>query len=260
MRFGFCTSDEGRVESLARLGYDYLERSGASFLPFESEAVWAPVRDRMRAAPIPTEAIAGFIPGHLKVTGPEVDRAALQRYLEVLVARAAEVGVQTINWGSGPSRHVPDGWSMTAAWEQLVAFCHQVADVVAPTGIQVVIEPINPDETNILHLVVEGYALAQRVNRPEIRCLCDYYHIERQGESLNGIALTAPWLRHAHTAGPDRLCPAPGQTQRRYLAALRDAGYDGRLSIEAKCLDEESARIGLEHLRGLWAEVNAGQA
>lgn len=260
MRFGFCTSDEGRVESLARLGYDYLERSGAAFLPFESESVWAPVRERMRAAPIPTEAIAGFIPGHLKVTGPEVDHAALQRYLEILVARAAEVGVRTINWGSGPSRHVPDGWSMTAAWEQLVAFCHQVADVVAPTGIQVVIEPINPDETNILHLVVEGYALAQRVNRPEIRCLCDYYHIERQGESLNGIALTAPWLRHAHTAGPDRLCPAPGQTQRRYLAALRDAGYDGRLSIEAKCLDEESARIGLEYLRGLWAEVNAGRA
>jgi sugar phosphate isomerase/epimerase len=258
MRFGFCTSDERRVESLARLGYDYLERGGASFLPFENEATWAPVRDRMRAAPIPTEAIAGFIPAHLKVTGPDIDRAALQRYLEVLIGRAAEVGVKIINWGSGPSRHVPDGWSMRAAWDQLETFCHQAADVVAPTGITIVIEPINPDETNILHLVTEGYALALRVNRPEIRALCDYYHIERQGESLNGVALAAPWLRHAHTAGPDRACPAPDQTQHLYLAALRDAGYDERLSIEARCEDEESARAGLATLRRLWAEVGAG--
>jgi sugar phosphate isomerase/epimerase len=256
MRFGMCTSDEGRVESLARLGYDYLERSGSAFLPFENEATWAPVRDRMRAAPIPTEAIAGFIPGHLKVTGPEVDRAALRRYLETVIGRAAEVGVRIINWGSGPSRHVPDGWSMKAAWDQLEEFCHQAADAVAPTGIQIVIEPINPDETNILHTVAEGYALALRVNRAEIRALCDYYHIERQGESLNGVALAAPWLCHAHTAGPNRLCPAPGQTQHLYMAALRDAGYDARLSIEANCRDEESARIGLEHLRELWAEIS----
>lgn len=256
MRFGFCTSDESRLASLARQGYDYLERSGGAFLPFESASTWAPVRDRMRTAPLPTEAIAGFIPGHLKVTGPEVDRAALQRYLEVLVERAVEVGVQVINWGSGPSRHVPPGWSMRVAWEQLEEFCHQVADVVAPTGIQVVIEPINPDETNILHLVTEGYALAQRVNRPEIRCLCDYYHIERQGESLNGIGLAAPWLRHAHTAGPNRLCPAPDQTQRRYLETLRDAGYDLRLSIEANCGDEAAAGVGLNTLRELWAAIN----
>ncbi|MCC6629618.1 MAG: sugar phosphate isomerase/epimerase [Chloroflexi bacterium] len=255
MRFGFCTSDELRVDDLARAGYDYLERGGSAFLPFEREVDWRPVRDRMRAAPVPTEAIAGFIPGHLKVTGPEVDRTALQRYLEVIVARAAEVGVQTINWGSGPSRHVPAGWSMRTAWDQLEAFCHQVADVVEPAGITIVIEPINPDETNILHTVVEGYALALRVNRPAIRCLCDYYHIERQGEGLNGVGLAAPWLRHAHTAGPDRLCPGPGQTQALYLAALKDAGYDGRLSIEAKCLDAESARAGLEHLRSLWAST-----
>jgi sugar phosphate isomerase/epimerase len=257
MRFGFCTSDESRVEGLARAGFDYLERGAAAFLPFEHEETWVPVRDRMRRAPIPTEAIAGFIPGHLKVTGPEVDRAALQRYLEIVVGRAAEVGVQIINWGSGPSRHVPPGWSLRAAWDQLETFCHQAADVAGPAGITIVIEPINPDETNILHLVAEGYALAQRVNRPEIRCLCDYYHIERQGESLNGVALAAPWLRHAHTAGPDRRCPAPGQTQHLYLQALKDAGYDGRLSIEAKCLDEASARAGLEHLRALWAEVTA---
>jgi sugar phosphate isomerase/epimerase len=144
---------------------------------------------------------------------------------------------------------------MKTAWDQLEAFCHQVADVVEPAGITIVIEPINPDETNILHTVVEGYALALRVNRPAIRCLCDYYHIERQGESLNGIGLAAPWLRHAHTAGPDRACPGPGQTQALYLAALKDAGYDGRLSIEAKCLDAESARTGLEHLRSLWAQT-----
>ena len=257
MRFGFCTSDQSRVESLARAGYDYLERGGSAFVPFENETSWASIRTLMRDSPIPTEAIAGFIPGHLKVTGPEVDRAALSRYLETIIGRAAEAGVQTINWGSGPSRHVPHGWSMTAAWSQLEEFCHLVADKVAPTGIQVVIEPINPDETNILHLVTEGYALALRVNRPEIRCLCDYYHIERQGESLNGIALAAPWLRHAHTAGPDRLCPAPGQSQRRYLEALRDANYDGRLSVEAACVDDESARVAVEHLRALWQEVNA---
>jgi sugar phosphate isomerase/epimerase len=258
MRFGFCTSDERRVEAMARLGYDYVERGASSLLPAEPETAWALVRDRIRAAPLPTEGLAGFIPAHLKVTGPAVDRAALRRYLETVIGRAAEVGVAVINWGSAESRRVPDGWPMATAWAQLEEFCHLMADVAQGSGVVIVIEPVNLDETNILHYLGEGYALALRVNRPEIRCLADYYHMERQGEHLTGILLAAPWLLHAHTGGPDRRCPAPGQTQEAFLGTLREAGYDRRLSIESRCLDDESLGIALEHLRSAWAGVSAG--
>ena len=125
------------------------------------------------------------------------------------------------------------------------------------SGVTIVIEPVCLDETNILHYLGEAYALALRVNRPEIRCLCDYYHMERQGEHLTGILLAAPWLLHAHTSGPDRRCPAPGWTQHLFLRALREAGYDRRLSIEARgcgppgAFGREGADVQLvEHLAG----------
>ena len=257
MQFGFCTGDERRVEAMARLGYDYVERGAAALLPFEPAATWAPIHDRIRAAPLPTPALAGFIPAHLKVTGPDVDRAALHRYLTAVIGRAAAIGVEVINWGSAASRLVPDGWPMAAAWTQLEEFCHLAADVAQGSGVTIVIEPVNPDETNILHYVGEAYALAQRVDRPEIRCLCDYYHMERQGEHLAGILLAAPWLLHAHTGGPDRRCPAPGQTQHLFLRALREAGYDRRLSIEARCADDEALRVALAYLRAAWDEASA---
>jgi sugar phosphate isomerase/epimerase len=256
MRYGYCTSDAARVETLARLGYDFVERGASALLPFEDAAAWAPARDRIQSAPLPTEALAGFIPAHLKVTGPEVNRAALQRYLEAVIGRAAEIGVEVINWGSAASRLVPDGWPMATAWAQLEEFCHQMADVARGSGVTIVIEPVCLDETNILHYLGEAYALALRVDRPEIRCLVDYYHMERQGEHLTGILLAAPWLLHAHTSGPDRQCPAPGWTQHLFLRALREAGYDRRLSIEARGCDDEALRVALAHLRSTWAEVS----
>ena len=256
MKFGFCTRDEGLIEAMARLGYDFVERGATALLPFEDGSAWAAVRARIQAAPLPTDALAGFIPAQLRVTGPAVDRPALQRYLETVIGRAAEIGVEVINWGSAASRLVPDGWPMAAAWAQLEEFCHQMADVARGTGVTIVIEPVNLDETNILHYVGEAYALALRVNRPEIRCLCDYYHMERQGEHLTGILLAAPWLEHAHTSGPDRRCPAPGWTQHLFLRALWEAGYDRRLSIEARCADEEALRVALEHLRSTWAAMS----
>jgi hypothetical protein len=75
VRFGLCTGDLGRIDRLDQLGYDYADIGASTLLPFAPEREFAPIRERLRGAPVRAEALGGFIPGNLKVVGPTVDRA-----------------------------------------------------------------------------------------------------------------------------------------------------------------------------------------
>ena len=107
MRYGLCTGDLSKIERLDQLGYDYADIGASTLLPFAPESQFAPIRERLRSAPVRAEALGGFLPGNVKVVGPGVDWPKVRDYLEVTLGRAAEVGVEVVNWGSAESRMVP---------------------------------------------------------------------------------------------------------------------------------------------------------
>ena len=259
MRFGLCTSDLTRIDRLDRIGFDYVDVGARALVPFASEREFAPIRERLRSAPVRTEALGGFIPGNVKVVGPSVDWAQVRDYVEVTVGRAAEVGVEVINWGSAESRAVPPGYSFARAFEQLERFCQLAADVASRHRITIVIEGINPLECNVVYYVRDALHLAQTINRPEIRVLADYYHMVKQSEPLDHLLEAGAWLQHAHTSDDERRLPSRrGFDQRRFLQYLKRAGYTGRLSLEcrvAESFDEECA-AAVAYLRELWETLD----
>lgn len=262
MRFGLCTGDPALIERLPALGYDYAEIGSRVLLPFDSDGEFAPVRDRLRATGVPIEALSGFVPGSVKVVGPEVDWAGVRRYLETTIGRAAEVGVRVINWGSAESRRVPPGWPTSRAWEQLERAAGLVAELAARADVTVVVEAVNPRETNILYYLTDALQLVETIDQPSLKLIVDWYHCVKQNEPVEHVARVAPAIAHAHTSDDERRFPSleGGWDQRPFLQALHAAGYDDRLSFEVRNRYGEAypdvARESVARMRALAAAVD----
>jgi len=241
MQFGIC-GDPNLAAIAARASYDYAEWSVPALLkPRESEDAFRASLDALHNVSIPYPVLNCFLPGDLKITGPNVDNPALATYVRISMVRAEAAGVSTIVFGSGGARHVPDGFDPRIAHDQLVAFSQMVGPLAHDHGVTVVVEPLNSAECNILNSVAECAQLVQEVAHPGIRLLVDAYHLLRDGDSYDSIVTHGALLAHAHIATiPNRLAPAAEDCDfSRFFAALAKAQYTGRISIEGKINDPE---------------------
>ena len=262
MEFGLVTGQLAAMRQARGWGFDYVELMGALLLPLEPDRAWPARRRELEDTGARITNLAGFIGGEARFVGPEVDWYRTRAYVETVVGRGVEVGVRVFNWGSPMAKSVPLGWPYSHAYEQVERAAHLIADVVARHDALCVIEPINPGECNIMYYVTDGMAVAAALGRPEMRCLADFFHMSLQSEPLAHIVQARDYLAHTHTAGPRRLLPLPDQAwdQRRFFRALRQAGYDGRVSVEAWTVRPGStfaddAAASVAYLRRLREEV-----
>jgi sugar phosphate isomerase/epimerase len=253
-RLGICASPE----DLARVapGYDFAELTVSALAPLETDEAWGERRPQLAGLRPPIHAFNVFVPGQLKLVGPERDSAAIQRYARPAVRRAADLGARIIVFGSGAARRIPDGYPRSRAWDELAEFLSTCADAAAGTGVTIAIEPLNHDESNVLNSYLEAVELAALVDRPEIRVLADIYHFMVDSEPLEDILHAPERLAHVHLADSGRLYPGSGSYPlERLLALLRDVNYGGALSIECRWGDDLAAEsaAALRFLRGLAA-------
>ena len=57
------------------------------------------------------------------------------------------------------------------------------AGVRLQAGMVIAIEPINRGEPNMLNHFSDGVRMARTVDYPNVRVLCDYYHLRFEGDS-----------------------------------------------------------------------------
>jgi sugar phosphate isomerase/epimerase len=237
MLIGCCCALD-QAEAARTAGFDYLEGPLVSLLPEQDDEHFAPVLAAYQSAPLPVRAFNIFLPGDLKVVGPAVDQARVERYVATALARARQVGAEVLVFGSGVARRVPDGFSRERAGDQLVHFLRTVADAATANGLTIAIEPLNRKESNIINSVAEGVELAQRVDRAPIRVLADFYHIDEESEPLAHLSQFKEWLAHVHVADTERLAPGTGgYPYAEFANELRRAGYTGMVSIECRWQD-----------------------
>lgn len=242
MRYGVCCGPD-LAASAQQAGYDYFEWSVSALLkPREDAAVFRQSLALVCAAALPCEVLNGLIPADLKVTGPAVNRAALEAYMYTAMLRAGEAGVKVVVFGSGGARKVPEGFDPDTAGQQLVWFLKMSADYAAAAGVMIVIEPLNRTETNIINSVAEGVELMRRVNHPAVRMLVDAFHLMRECESVETVVRHMSAFAHMHVATQaNRRYPGnePCEGLAVFLEAVRRSGYKGRMSVEARLQDPQ---------------------
>ena len=259
VQIGVCV-DADRFEAAQAAGFDYVEVN-ASKVAALTDDEFEQLAGRVAQLKIPVAAANVFLPGAIKLTGPEVDPARQMAYITAALGRLKRLGVKVQVLGSGGARRVPDGFSREDAFNQLVDFCRRLAPVARENGITIAVEPLRKQETNIINTAREGLALVKAVDRPEIRLLVDYYHLAEEGENADIIAEAGPLLAHAHIANPKgRVFPlnADESPYAGFFSNLCKIGYQGRLSVEASTKDFASeapqALAMLRHARACGAK------
>lgn len=235
IRLGICGPIEN-IEVVAKMGFDYLE-TGLTRLNEIDEAEFCALRDRVLAAPIRVEAFNGMLPASLRVTGPDVNAQALHEYLDKTFARAKQLGGKIVVFGSSRARNVPDGFPVDMAWRQICNFLRLAERHAIDHDITIAIEPLRRAESNIINMVSEATALSSILQLRHIRALADTYHMAISSEPVNVLTLCASQIAHVHVANPiGRECPKPndGEDYAKIMQALKDGGYDARMSIEGK--------------------------
>lgn len=252
----------------AEVGYEGVELAPYTFAPEGVEGLAAAdmvrVRRAVRSAGLEVVGLHWLLLGpagvHLTAEEPEVRRRTA-RYLEALVACCAELGGSILVLGSPRQRSLPLG---TARAEGLRRAAEALAGAVAAAasaGVRWALEPLPAPDTNFLNtlddcleldrLLGGGPALGVQI---DAKSLCA--EAGEGGDPADVVrAHAASAGRFAHVHANDRNLAGPGEGDTAFgplLGALRAAGYDGWVSVEAFRAPrgiESTARTALRCLR-----------
>ena len=228
---------ESQLPHLIELGYDYAELPLAQMMDL-SEQDFSKLRQNIHD--IPVEACNNFFPAKIRLTGEEVQMERTLDYVKRATNRAAALGVRIIVLGSSGAKNIPENFPYQKAEEQFIILLHALQDIVAPLDITIALEPLNKTESNFINNLSEGLEIMHRVNCSHIKILADYYHMRMEDEDMQIISQAGGDLRHVHIAAKNgRLFPKEddGEDYPAFFQALKDIGYQGRVSIEASTKD-----------------------
>jgi D-psicose/D-tagatose/L-ribulose 3-epimerase len=251
VQVGYCTT-LGNLDAAKAAGFDYVELSTSEIAAL-SDADFEQAAARIRQAGIPVPATNLFLPATLKVTGPAIDRDRQMAYARKAFTRLARLGTQIVVFGSGGARQVPDGFPKEQAFQQLIEFGRRIAAEAKARGITIAIEPLRREETNIINSAAEGLSLVNAIGDANFQLMIDFYHLASEQEDPAVIVRAGSHVRHLHTANPQgRVFPRTWEEYdyAPFFAALRQIGYDKRLSVEASTKDlQADAPIAIALLR-----------
>ena len=253
MKIGICTSLDN-IEKVAQIGFDYIELAVTRIADMDSGEFSAAIH-KMENLGMRCEALNVLFPGNIRLTGPEVDKEKIREYLENVFVKVSQLGGKIVVFGSGGPRRIPEGWDREKAWGQLKDAARITGDIAGKYDITIAMEPLNTGETNILNSVSEGFKFVQEVAHPNVKLLADFYHMRKENEDISVLKSVASQLVHLHIAkGSDRAYPKDlsEDLYEEFFNTLREAGYDGRCSIEGNTSDiEKDGPVALDLLRRL---------
>ncbi|MEZ5978055.1 MAG: sugar phosphate isomerase/epimerase family protein [Planctomycetota bacterium] len=243
-----CCARPSDAAAIAAAGGDFVELSCTRDLAdAATEEELAERLLHLRALDAPPRAANTFLPGRLRCTGPDADHDAVLAYAERTFARANAVGIDTITFGSAAARTPPAGFPLDDARLQLVALLARLAEPAREHAVTLCLEPLRAEETTLVNTVAEGLRLVRAVDHPNVRLTADLYHEFAAERPASDLLEAAPFVHHVHVAEPASRRP-PGSSADApdllpWFAALREGGFRGRVSVEARFGDDFGSEI-----------------
>ncbi|MEO5806070.1 sugar phosphate isomerase/epimerase [Devosia sp.] len=180
----------------------------------------------------------GVMPGGGKsaVSADKAERDAGLEHIKWIIDCTAALGGDL---AAGPL-HQPlgqfSGAGATDDEKQRVAEVHKAAaQYAARSNIKLSVEPLNRFECYFLNTAAQAAALVKAVDEPNYGYLYDTFHFNIEENSMvEVIPATISQINHVHISENNRGAPGAGHIAfQPVFDALKDAGYDGWMTVEA---------------------------
>jgi sugar phosphate isomerase/epimerase len=186
-------------------------------------------------------------------TDPAVRRATSD-YFTQLVHLCADLGGKVLVIGSPKQRNLLPGVTFDQALDYSAEVFAPCLAPAAERGVTLAMEPLGPAETDFLNTVAETMRLVRRLDHPNFQVNLDVKAMSYEPVPIpDVIRATAGHIAHVQVNDPNLLGPGMGDVKYEpIIAALREVGYDGWLSVEAfdfRPGPEAIARQSIEYLK-----------
>ena len=255
IKLGICTSIDNAA-LMKEIGYDYIEL-GLSGIAEMDEAEYRELLAKVKASPLPVEAANSMVPARFKLCSAEGTGEEISAYLDKAFARAEELGIEMVVFGSGGARRMPDEMSESEGYKLLSQFLRLAARKAERHFITIAVEPLRAEECNIINFVTDAQRLASMTMCLNVGALADLYHMMAGGDYYddleNGIGIIHAHIAEERFRGFPKLSDACYQEYAEFFRTLKHIGYEGRVSIEGRAddfiLDAREAYRTLDPLR-----------
>jgi Sugar phosphate isomerases/epimerases len=251
MRIGVCVSmfqsDKdftglGVLPIVVKAGFDYVEVPSAQLLALGPDELERAV-ESIQSCGLPALAFNNLFQAGVRLTGPEVDDAKVDAYLDRLLELATRLGIETFIFGSGGARNVPMGFPYEKAWKQVADMLRRLGPRAEKIGVTVVFEHMNRLEGNFGTAFMDGVKMAKEVNLPSVRCLVDSFHLGLGKEPLQDVDDNFDLIRHIHFSNVlERSVATEGRHEQdglEFLALVKKKNYQHKLSVEGRSANPE---------------------
>ena len=106
VKFGICTGI-GQTAVVKAAGWDFVEENVQGLFKGLEEDARYTGQQIVSGSVLPVLAANCLVPGNMKITGPVVDMASLQKYMANVLKRADQANCRRLVFGSGGARAVP---------------------------------------------------------------------------------------------------------------------------------------------------------
>ena len=251
-RFGICCRPD-QVASAAAAGYDYVELNLNDVLSMD-EAQYRAMASEMERHNIYAEVVHGLLPDGVALVGAQVSAKEIHAALDRTFDMAQALGAEILVFDCKKSRMLPPRFDPAMAWRQLGNFVRMLQGYCADFDVRAALLPLRRSCADLMNYVTEATLISAMLRLDRIGVAASRCNMAMEAESLPQLKRTGSLLWHVRVSNvlgnrPPKI--GDGEDYAALFEALQEMGYEGRITMEAPCLDfEKEAKEALERLKG----------
>jgi sugar phosphate isomerase/epimerase len=265
MRYAICNEtfeswEHPRVcSTAAAYGYSGLEVAPFTLAPLITEVTTERRRQLRRQASDAGLAIVGLHwllakTDGFSITSPDLAvRRRTGDYLGDLAYCCRDLGGELMVFGSPQQRRIPLGYSREQAADFAIDTFRRSLPAIEDSGVRVCLEPLAPTEADFLTTCADTVDLLDRIDHPSFALHLDVKAMSSETTPIPDLIREySGRIGHFHANDANRRGPGFGTTDfKPILAALRDVGYAGWVSVEVFDYTPDPDTIARESIRYL---------